>query len=271
MQSLLLCPADLDAYLRELPVATAVLPQLQMLLLSDESYIEEVVELVRMDPALATRVMQMAGSAYFGQGREVESLDSAIAVLGCRECYRVTAAYAMSRYINTPLKIYGMPPAEYWRRSLACALLMEESAPDCGLDGCVAYTVGLLHSIGMVLIDRHLRSVGDSGMVIKEMPGVPVPRQEQRLVGMNHAQVAALALRRWYFSADIVASIEFQYEPMRAPVAQQRMAALLADVRQLAQDLVHRLPPPTRLRADAPLPEVGQIGKQILAVEVMMH
>jgi HD-like signal output (HDOD) protein len=89
MPMLLLCPADLEAYLRDLPVAAAVLPRLQMLLLSDETNLDEVVELVRFDPSLATRVMHAAGSAYYGRARDVGSLGEAIALLGMREAYGV--------------------------------------------------------------------------------------------------------------------------------------------------------------------------------------
>ena len=266
---LLLCPADLEAHLRDLPVAAAVLPRLQMLLLSDETNLDEVVELVRFDPSLATRVMHAAGSAYYGAARDVTSLGEAVALLGMREAYRVTAAFAMSRFLNTPLRIYGMGPAEYWRRSLACALVMERQAPSRGLDECVAYTAGLLHAIGMVLIDRHLRAVGDPGMLLRELPSTPLIRQEQRLIGMSHAQVAGVVLRKWNFGAEVVAPIEYQYEPARAPLPQASMATLLSEARTLAQEVVRDLPSAGSGRdaANEAGVEPGSLGARILAIE----
>ncbi len=271
MSSLLLCPADLETYLRDLPVAAAVLPRLQMLLLSDETNVEEVVELVRFDPALAAQVMHAAGGAYYGRARDVASLDEAIALLGLREAYRVTAAFAMSRFLNTPLRIYGMGPAEYWRRSLACALVMELQAPSRGLDECVAYTAGLLHAIGMVLIDRHLRTVGDPGILLRELPSSPLSRQEQRLIGMSHAQVAGLVLRRWNFGAEVVAPIEFQYEPARALPAHAPMATMLAEARTTAMAVVRNLPAPGRNGGEPADVEPGSLGAKILALEAWLR
>jgi len=273
MSVLLLCPANLEAYLRDLPVAAAVLPRLQMLLLGDETNLDEVVDLVRFDPSLATRVMHAAGSAYYGRACDVSSLGEAIALLGLREAYRVTAAFAMSRFLNTSLRIYGMGPAEYWRRSLACALVMEQQAPARGLDECVAYTAGLLHAVGMVLIDRHLRTVGDPGMLLRESPNTPLIRQEQRLIGMNHAQVAGLVLRKWNFGVGVVAPIEFQYEPARAPLPQAGMTTLLAEVRLRALEIVRNLPPPGSSRIvgiDAGV-EPGSLGARILALEAWLR
>ena len=266
----LLRPADLDAYLLDLPVAAAVLPRLQLLLLSDDTDVAEIVEMIRFDPALATRVMHAAASAYYGRPRDLNSLEEAVALLGLREAYRVTAAFAMSRFLNMPLRIYGLGPAEYWRRSLACAFLMEQQAPAHGLDECVAYTAGLLHSLGMVLIDRHLRTVGDPGMLLRESPASPVTRQEQRLIGMNHAQVAGLVLRRWNFGPDVVAPIEFQFEPARAPVLQAAMTALLAQTRQAAAEVTRGLLPVGHTPPAAEDPSAdgaNAIGARILAVE----
>lgn len=273
MPSLLLCRADLEAYLRDLPVAAAVLPRLQQLLLGDEAAIDDVVELIRYDPSLATRVMHAAGSAYYGRARDVNSLAEAIALLGLREAYRVTAAFALGRFLNTPLRVYGMGPAEYWRRSLACALLMEQRAPGRFLDECVAYTAGLLHALGMVLIDRHLRSVGDPGTLLRDLPASPLPRQEQRLIGMSHAQVAGLVLRRWNFGAEVVAPVEYQHDPGRAPAAQASMTELLAEARTTAVEVVRTLPPPGSGRlgwAEVDL-EPGGVGTRILALEAWLR
>lgn len=128
---------------------------------------------------------------------------------------------------------------------------MEQQAPARGLDECVAYTAGLLHALGMILVDRHLRAVGDPGMLLREMPASPLPRQEARLIGMNHAQVAAFVLRKWNFGAEIVVPIEHQFEPARAP-SQQAMTTLLAEARLLAQEVVRSMPPPGQKRGDEP-------------------
>jgi HD-like signal output (HDOD) protein len=273
MSNLLLCPANLEAYLRDLPVAAAVLPRLQQLLLSDDTDVSEVVELVRFDPALATRVMHAAGSVFYGRARDITSLEDAIALLGLRESYRVTAAFAMSRFLNSSLRIYGLGPAEYWRRSLACALVMEQQAPSRGLDECVAYTAGLLHALGMILVDRHLRAVGDPGMLLREMPACPLPRQEARLIGMSHAQVSALVLRKWNFGPEIVVPIEYQFEPSRAP-SQKAMTTLLSEARILALEVVKSMPPPGQKRGAEPETAdsvISACGAKILALEHWMH
>ena len=132
---------------------------------------------------------------------------------------------------------------------------------------------GLLHAIGMVLIDRHLRAVGDPGMLLCESPITPLIRQEQRLIGMNHAQVAGLVLRKWNFGAGVVAPIEFQYEPARAPLPQAAMTTLLAEARERTLEVVRTLPPPGsfRIAGIGAGVEPGSLGARILALEAWLR
>jgi len=238
----LLRPADLEAYAREMPIATVVLPRLQALLLAEDTSIGDIVDLVMIDPSLALRVMQAASGPRAG-GRRVDSLADALLHLDAEEVYRVTAAFALSRFLNRPLRSYCVGPAEYWRRSIACALAMVDLAPACGLDERVAYTVGLLHAMGMVFIDRHLRCVGAPHLRFGPMPPDQLPRAEVMLTGMNHARAAAFVLRAWNFSEEIVEPIEHQLRPAGA-VHHRAMASLLAEARTVAAELVAKLPPP---------------------------
>ena len=151
-----LSPALLTSYLGEMPVAPAVLPRLQTLLLSDSFKSNEVLDLVHIDPALAARLIHAAGSAICARGEPVRSLDEALYRLGSHEAYRLTATVAMSQFLNTPLQVYGIDPRTFWRQSVACALAMVDLAPAAQLDDRVAYTIGLLHAMGMIFIDHHL-------------------------------------------------------------------------------------------------------------------
>jgi HD-like signal output (HDOD) protein len=271
----LLRPADLEAYAHEMPIATAVLPRLQSLLLSEQTNITDIVDLVMLDPGLAARVMQAAGSAVYGHRDPVRSLSEGLQRLGADEVYRVVAAFAMSKFLNRPLRTYGLGPAEYWRRSLACALVMVDLAPASGLDARVAYTVGLMHALGMIFIDRHLRCVGAPNLRFGRGPANAVPRQELMLTGMNHARAAAFVLRAWNFSEEIVEPIEHQLSPAGAH-AHRAMASLLAEAREVALELAACLPPPGSTMTDPLRNLVGDewrisIAEQILLIEGPAH
>lgn len=250
----LLRPADLEAYAMEMPITAMVLPRLQAMLMSSETNIRDIVDLVMIDPSLAVRVIHAASSPVHGRGRTVNSLAEALTLLGSDEVYRITAAFALSKLLNRPLRSYGLGPNEYWRRSIGCALAMVDLAPASGLDERLAYTVGLLHSLGMVFIDRHLRCVGAPNLRFGAMPSSLLPRAEVQLTGMHHARAAAFVLRTWYFSEAIVEPIEHQFNP-GAALRHREMCSLLVEARTIATELAAKLPPPGE---DLPMP-LGQL------------
>jgi HD-like signal output (HDOD) protein len=241
VRSARLSPALLTSYLGEMPVAPAVLPRLQSLLLNDSFETSEVLELVRIDPALAARLIHAAGTTVCSRGEPVRSLDEALFRLGSHEAYRLTATVAMSQFLNTHLQVYGVDPRTFWRQSVACALAMVDLAPAAQLDDRVAYTIGLLHAMGMVFIDHHLRVA--NGPLTRVHGHPSLDRQEFELTGMSQAQVAAFILRSWNVSEEVVEPIEFQFSPASAP-HQRPMALLLGEARSMAADIVAALPAP---------------------------
>lgn len=268
----LLRPSDLEAYAREMPIAAMVLPRLQAMLFSADTNIRDIVDLVMIDPGLAARVIQAASSpVHNSSGRPVTNLAEALAHLGSDEVYRITAAFALSKFLNRPLRCYGLGPTEYWRRSIACALAMVDLAPASGLDERLAYTVGLLHALGMVFIDRHLRCVGAPDLRFDPLPATALPKAEIQLTGMHHARAAAFVLRTWYFSEAIVEPIEHQFNP-GAALRHRAMCSLLAEARTVATELVTKLPLPGQ---PLPMPLAKLLGddwrvsiaEQILVLE----
>jgi HD-like signal output (HDOD) protein len=195
-----------------MPIAPAVLPRLQSLLISDSFESGEVLELVRIDPALAARLIHAASCAACARGESVRSLDEALFRLGAHEAYRLTATLAMSQFLNTPLQVYGLDPRTFWRQSVACALAMVDLAPAAQLDDRVAYTVGLLHSIGMVFIDHHLRVT--NGPLTQVHSNRTLAQQEIELTGLSQAESRRLSsCAAGNVSEEVVEPIEFQFKP----------------------------------------------------------
>lgn len=256
--------ALLTAYLAEMPVAPAVLPRLQTLLLSDAFETGEVLELIRVDPGLAARIIHAAGCAACARAEPVRTLDEALFRLGAHEAYRLTATVAISQFLNTPLQVYGVDPRTFWRQSVACALAMVDLAPAAQLDDRVAYTVGLLHAIGMVFIDHHLRVT--SGPLTQIRDARSLDRQETELTGMNQAEVGAFILRSWNVGEEVVEPIAFQFNPGRAP-HHRAMALLLGEARSLAGDIVAALPGPGAAAAATGNPWVDEIVAHIHQIE----
>ncbi len=78
----IMTPADLVSEVPGLPSAPKVLPALKRLLQDPNSSLADVVKLIRLDAAIAARVLQLSNSAYYNKGRPCQTIDTAVHRIG---------------------------------------------------------------------------------------------------------------------------------------------------------------------------------------------
>ncbi len=246
-----------EAIVREvvcLPSAPKVLPRLKQLLSDGNSATHEIVALIRLDPGIAARVLQMGNCAYFATGVRCFTVDEAVTRVGYDRVYELVAYAVASQVLVRPLDIYGIEADELWRMSVACALAAEALAERTNQDRNVAYTIGLLHAVGMVAIDEWALQKGHP-FTLKNM-GFPreAMESERAVLGFTQAETGCALLKHWGFPHSISEPVRWQYTP-RASASQARMATLLFAAKWLRSAVctpAGALPPPP--------PEAGQLA-----------
>jgi HD-like signal output (HDOD) protein len=276
-----LTPERLVAELHQLPPVARVLARLQRLLANPESGINDVASLIRLDAALATRIIQISNSVWFGRGESCQTIEDAVSRVGFREVYHLVAVMASGAIVAEPLAAYGRDAMTQWRESVACAFAAETLAARLGEDTSVAYTAGLLHGIGRLAIDHHLVTTGD---LLKRLSdeGFPLDHSgaEFALLGFNQADVGAYMLEKWDLAPTIVEPIRHQYEPLEADEPHDRMAALLYGARLLRTIVCHHQQPAAtgdeeeifgclRLSREAVLASLPELQDQLARVHQM--
>lgn len=202
---------DLVRQLKQLPSAPKMLPQLKRLLCDFNTDIREIVDLVRLDASITASVLRVANSAYFANSDKHVTVESAVSRLGYEQIYELVSYAVASQVLVRPLEVYGIESDYLWSRSVAVAMAAEALALDAGMDRNIAYTAGLLQSMGMVAIDewalRHNREL--------RLP-VEDPVGEAAVLGFDHSQAGAALLTTWGFPTEIVEPVRWQYHPESA-------------------------------------------------------
>ncbi len=142
-------PDELVRQLRTLPPVPKVIGKLQPMLADLNTDIGDLATLIRLERALAARILQVSNSAYVGMGTRATSIEEAISLLGFREVRRVMAIVIGMQIMEKPLPAYGIDARTLWRQSIACGLAAEELAKYIDEEPNAAYALGLLHSVGM--------------------------------------------------------------------------------------------------------------------------
>lgn len=212
--------------LEHLPSAPRVLPRLKQLLCDGNTAMDEVVEMVRLDPGIAARVLQFGNSAHFSQGLRCYTVEEAVNRVGYDQIYALVSTAVASQVLVRPLAAYRMEADALWENSIACALAAESVANQLGIDRNIAYTIGLLHSIGMVAIDGWAsRNHPELRFVSKGLP-LESCEQERAILGFHQAEAGAGLLRVWDFPQVMFEPVRWQYLP-NGTAAHFQLAAVL--------------------------------------------
>jgi putative nucleotidyltransferase with HDIG domain len=199
-----------------LPPTPRILPKLQKLLRNPDSGIHDIISLVKVDAPMTAQIVRLSNSAYYSTGEPVQSLEEAVNRLGFREVYRVTNLAAAQQVMGEALPLYNMGKGELLENSVSCAVLMVElgsRARRVDLDG--AYTVGLLHSIGKVVINQYFLKHGLELYGNSTSDSIDI-MWERKLVGFDHAEVGAAILKKWNFPEELIIPVKFQLDPLKA-------------------------------------------------------
>lgn len=262
-----LTPDDVVRGLAHLPSAPKVLPRLKQLLGDPNSSMPEIVMLIRLDPSIAARVLRVGNSAYYSQGVRCFTVEEAVNRVGYNEIYELVSYAVASQVLVRPLEVYGIEADELWQQSVACALAAELLAERTGQDRDVAYTVGLLHVLGMVAIDE---------WALRQQPGLLLrrgtwPREatesEREALGFTHADVGAALLQEWDFPRSMSEPVRWQYAP-RSSAGHAKMAALLNCAKWLRSAVCAGPDEPRPpLPSEAALQAIGLKAPQLIELE----
>lgn len=194
---------------------------------------EAVVQVIKYDNVLTAKLLRACNSPYFGLEEPVLSVDHAVLLLGHREILHIVLTLAFGSTMVTPLPGYAVEASELWRHSLITATASEMIAtelPELNLDPSVAFTVGLLHDIGKLIIGQVL--VGKLQADIRrqvEQEHVSRAEAEKTVLGTDHSEVGGCLLQGWCLPEEIVEAVANHHHPVLEPRLRFSVATHLAD------------------------------------------
>jgi HD-like signal output (HDOD) protein len=210
----------------KLPPAPAVLPSLLTLLNDVNSDPNDVIGLIRVDPSLTAQVLRLSNSVYYGSTSTTYDLEEAVGRIGFREVYKMVAVICGQQLFNHKIHQLFMDKGEMWEYSLGTGFIMEQMAKELDGDSSSAYTIGLLHALGKMVINAHPTMDYADVFAVVEKEGISQTEAERKVWGVTHPEVAGALLRKWGFKDDIVNPIEFQDRPALA-TAHRKAACML--------------------------------------------
>lgn len=195
-----------------MPPAIGIFGRLQSRLRDPDSELADIVELVRVDPALTFQVIRLSNSVLYGLKSRCNSLEEAVARVGFAEIQQLIGLIVAKQAFQGELAQYQVSAGLLWENSVATGTLMAAFAERAGGDASASatgYATGLLRTIGMVVLNNHARAVRYPG----EAENPDLHAWERETYGVTSVDVSALLIEHWRFSPDTVAALRGHLAP----------------------------------------------------------
>ncbi len=215
------------AWSANLPSLPRVVALLMNELAQPDPNLRRINQLLGTDPALAARVLECANCSEFGAPRQVAGLAEALTLLGTGQLRTLVASAPLG---STLRSVPGVNLHQFWRTSLTSAKLARSLAGVLGLAQAGAYTAGLLHALGELVIHLALPERTQALNAIVAPLDLRRALLEQSTLGYAYGHVGAALARHWSLPTLVVDAIGGQH----APFENHNQAEPLAGVVHLA-------------------------------------
>lgn len=178
---------------------------------------------ISSDQVLTIKLLRAANSAHYGGNRKVGSVSDAVFLLGFNAVRTLVLASGLTGAFKAP---EGFDLKKFWHDSFAVAATSKWIARFSRDDAETAFTCGMIHNIGELLI--HILLPNECAEMQKVVDkGARNVDIEKNYLGFDFSEAGAELANRWKFPDSIVKGIRYQLNPHEAEIF-PRLAGIIS-------------------------------------------
>lgn len=201
------------AAIEHIPSLPQVLVKILNAIHSDHADYQNIADIIRHDSGVATRLIAVANSSYFGRPKGCESIERALLFLGTDAVKTIVITASIKQFFGNFNQRHSQFLQSFWRRSLVAAnfaqvlaTLTSYPTPE------DAYLCGLLANVGQLML-----LTSNEKQYLQMLEGITSDQQllaaEQELFEQTHCQLGADLIDSWNITGFMSDAVRYHHEP----------------------------------------------------------
>jgi putative nucleotidyltransferase with HDIG domain len=203
--------------------------------------LNEIAELISTDQAIVANLLRFCNCSFIALQKPIKTVRDAVVFVGLNHLRKMLMVTGARTFYKAYHQGFEMRAAELWHHSLAASLLssrLEKACP--GADPDFAFIAALLHDVGKIVLHEFFENEQERMHVMIEFEHCTPIQAEERVLGIDHAQIGFRILSLWQFPEDILEAISIHHKPGRSadsPLANiVRLANSMANIMGYGND-----------------------------------
>jgi putative nucleotidyltransferase with HDIG domain len=231
---------NMDRMVRDVPAMPVVAQKVMQMLGDPRTTNTALGDTLATDMSMATRVLQMANSPFFGARQKISSISQAIFVLGHSALRSLIITVCTKGIFKNP----GLMEEKIWEHSLGTAVAARCVADRSGLmDKDEAFLGGLLHDLGrliLVVVYRDAYTDIFQKAYNQSLDMDKVIEEEKEEFGYDHCEIGSRVVAKWRLP-NVYARIARRHHSVNIELLNQEENPNAVAVAAQANLIAHRL------------------------------
>lgn len=175
-----------------------VVTKLSLLIHDENATMKDFEDVIKMDPTLVVRLLQLVNSPYYGLMQKVDSIGRAVAFIGMKNLYNLAVTDALKNIFSAKAPSNNVYSREQlWMHCAAVSICAKALAERVfGINGDDAYLCGILHDFGLIVEEQVVEKDFLAACDARE-EDVMLVDVERKYLNTDHCEIGFLLTQDW--------------------------------------------------------------------------
>jgi len=215
-----------------LPTLPTIVSEIIKLVSDPRTSVQDLTRVISIDQSLATRILKIVNSAYYGFPQQISTINHALVILGFNEIRNIAFTTSVLESFSDNDDSGFFCRERFWQHSIGCALGSKMLAKMLRyrVSGEV-FIAGLIHDIGKVIFDQYIHELFIEALKKADLENISIYEAEKKVIGIAHTDIGKWLAEQWNLPLRIKEAIELHHTPDKALINPQITAIVhLSDI-----------------------------------------
>lgn len=202
--------------LQDLPPLPAVVMRVMQTISDPTTSAADLNRLISGDQALASKVLRLVNSSYYGFPRKIATITHAVVILGFNTVRNLTTSLGVFNAFDARGRQTALDREKFWAHSLAVAvaagvIARRKNVPAKSVEE--VFVGGLMHDIGKLFLDLYFPDQYAIAIKLAQAAKISLWDAEKTALGVGHALVGKRIAEKWNLPPSLTSMIMLHHQP----------------------------------------------------------